>query len=114
MSVDVETFRPRLGNLSGGLSGPAIKPLALRLVYQVVQAVGLPVVAIGGIQTARDALEYLIVGAKAVQIGTANYLDPTVAGGVVEGLEAYCRRQGVPRLRELIGALDLSGTLRER
>ena len=103
MSVDVESFRPRLGNLTGGLSGPAIKPVALRMVYEVVQAVRLPVVAIGGIRTAEDALEYLIVGAKAVQVGTANFVDPRAPLKVIQGLGAYCRRKGFSSIRSVIG-----------
>ena len=103
MSVDVETFRPRLGNTTGGLSGPAIKPVALRMVHQVVQAVQIPVVAIGGIQTAEDALEYLIVGARAVQIGTANFVDPRTPIKVVQGLAGFCQRKGFSDIRSVIG-----------
>ena len=105
MSVDVESFRPRLGNVTGGLSGPAIKPVALRMVYEVVRAVGIPVVAIGGIRTAEDALEYLIVGAKAVQVGTANFVDPQAPLKVIRGLGDYCRRKGFGSIRSVIGRL---------
>ena len=105
MSVDVESFRPRLGNVTGGLSGPAIKPVALRMVYEVVRTAGIPVVAIGGIRTAEDALEYLIVGARAVQVGTANFVDPQAPLKVIRGLEAYCRRKGFPSIRSVIGRL---------
>ena len=103
MSVDVETFRPRLGNVTGGLSGPAIKPVALRMVYQVVQTVSVPVIAIGGIRTAQDALEYLIVGARAVQIGTANFVDPRAPLKIVQGLTGFCRRKGFSTIRSVIG-----------
>ena len=103
MSIDVETFRPRLGNIIGGLSGPAIRPLALRMVYQVVQTVSLPVIAIGGIQNAEDALEYLLVGAKAVQIGTANFVDPKVPLKVIQGLDDFCRRKGFSKISSVIG-----------
>ena len=103
MSIDVETFRPRLGNIIGGLSGPAIRPLALRMVYQVVQTVSLPVIAIGGIQKAEDALEYLLVGAKAVQIGTANFVDPKVPLKVIQGLDDFCRRKGFSKISSVIG-----------
>ncbi|MYC83599.1 MAG: dihydroorotate dehydrogenase [Acidobacteria bacterium] len=105
MSVDVESFRPRLGNVTGGLSGPAIKPVALRMVYEVVRTVGIPVVAIGGIRTAEDALEYLIVGAKAVQVGTANFVDPQAPLKVIRGLAAFCRRKGFPSISSVIGRL---------
>ncbi len=105
MSVDVESFRPRLGNVTGGLSGPAIKPVALRMVYEVVRAVGIPVVAIGGIRTAEDALEYLIVGARAVQVGTANFVDPRAPLKVIRGLGDYCRRKGFGSIRSVIGRL---------
>lgn len=105
MSVDVENFCPRLGNITGGLSGPAIKPVALRMVYEVVQTVGIPVIAIGGIRTAEDALEYLIVGAKAVQVGTANFVDPQAPLKVIQGLDSYCRRKGFASINSVIGRL---------
>ena len=105
MSVDVENFCPRLGNITGGLSGPAIKPVALRMVYEVVQTVGIPVIAIGGIRTAEDALEYLIVGAKAVQVGTANFVDPQAPLKVIQGLSSYCRRKGFSSINSVIGRL---------
>ena len=105
MSVDVESFRPRLGNVTGGLSGPAIKPVALRMVYEAVRTVGIPVVAIGGIRTAEDALEYLIVGARAVQVGTANFVDPQAPLKVIRGLGDYCRRKGFGSIRSVIGRL---------
>ena len=105
MSVDVDTQRPRLGNLTGGLSGPAIKPVALRMVYQVVKSVRIPVIGIGGIRTAEDALEYLLVGAKAVEVGTANFLDPAAPIKIIEGLEAYCKRKGILKLSSIIGGL---------
>ena len=105
MSVDVESFRPRLGNITGGLSGPAIKPVALRMVYEVVRTVEIPVVAIGGIRTAEDALEYLIVGARAVQVGTANFVDPQAPLRVIRGLGEYCRRKGFASIRSVIGRL---------
>ena len=103
LSVDVETFQPRLGNITGGLSGPAIKPIALRMTHQVVQTVDLPVIAIGGIQTAHDALEFLLLGAKAVQIGTANFLDPRVSLKIIQGIENYCEKKGFSKISSLIG-----------
>ena len=105
MSIDVETARPRLGNLTGGLSGPAIKPVALRMVYQVARGVKIPVIGIGGIRTAEDALEFLIAGARAVEIGTANFLDPAAAVKIIEGLDAFCRRKGIQRLQTVVGSL---------
>lgn len=106
LDVDVETRRPRLSNGLGGLSGPAIRPVAVRMVWQCTRAVGIPVCGIGGIATAEDALQFLLVGARAVQVGTANYLNPLAAPDVVEGLEAYCRRHGVARLADLIGTVE--------
>ncbi len=105
MAVDIQTRRPKLANVTGGLSGPAIRPVALHLVYQVVRAVKIPVIGIGGITDHRDALEFLIAGAGAVQVGTASFVDPGAGLKVVDGLERYCRDHGVARLRELIGTL---------
>jgi len=107
MEVDVETRRPVLRNVLGGLSGPAIRPIALRMVWQVAQAVSLPVCGIGGIMTAEDAVKFLLCGATAVQVGTANYLDPTAAGRIVEGVRAYAERHGFERVADLTGALEL-------
>ncbi len=106
MAVDVVRRRPMLSNLTGGLSGPAIRPLAVRMVYQTCQAVRIPVIGIGGIACARDALEFLIAGATAVQVGTANFVDPLAAVKVIDGLEDFCRRQGISRIRDLIGSLQ--------
>jgi dihydroorotate dehydrogenase (NAD+) catalytic subunit len=104
MSVDVYTRRPRLAFATGGLSGPAVKPIAVRMVYEVSQAVQIPRIGIGGVATAMDALEFIIAGATAVQVGTANYADPCASVKVADGLGAYCRERGV-RVRELIGTL---------
>lgn len=109
MEVDIETRRPVLRNVLGGLSGPAIRPIALRMVWQVAQAVSIPVCGIGGIMTAEDAVKFLLVGATAVQVGTANYLDPTVSGRIVEGVAAYAERHGFARVSDLVGALELPG-----
>lgn len=108
MGVHVDKRRPMLSNTMGGLSGPAIRPLAVRMVYQAAQAVKIPVVGIGGIGTARDALEFLIAGATAIQVGTANFYDPLAAVHVIEGLEEYCRRRRVQRIRELTGSLRIA------
>ncbi|MEJ5359157.1 MAG: dihydroorotate dehydrogenase [Desulfobacterales bacterium] len=106
MAVDVETRRPLLANVTGGLSGPAIKPIALRMVWQVCRAVRIPVIGIGGIRTARDALEFLIVGARAVQVGTANFVHPAAALQVIEGLRDYLARHGIDRISRLVGSLE--------
>jgi len=107
MSIDVRTRKPRLANRTGGLSGPAIRPIAVRLVHQVVQAVKLPVIGVGGIMRAEDALEFLIVGAKAVQVGTANFVDPGAMATIIDDLESFCREQGIDDIGQLIGSLRL-------
>jgi dihydroorotate dehydrogenase (NAD+) catalytic subunit len=107
MAVDVETRTPKLANIFGGLSGPAIKPVALRMVYQVARAVKIPLIGMGGIMDYRDALEFLIVGAHAVEIGTANFVTPRASQNVVEGLEKYCADKGIRRIREIVGSLRL-------
>jgi dihydroorotate dehydrogenase (NAD+) catalytic subunit len=107
LEVDVETRRPVLSNILGGLSGPAIRPIALRMVWQASRAVSLPVCGIGGIENAGDAIKFLLCGATAVQVGTSNFLDPGVAGAVVDGIEAYLARHGIPRASDLVGALEI-------
>jgi dihydroorotate dehydrogenase (NAD+) catalytic subunit len=108
MAIDVETRRPRLANVVGGLSGPAIRPIAVRMVYQAAQAVRVPLIGIGGIATAEDALEFMIAGARAVQIGTMGFVDPGVWSDTLRGLESYCVRHGVRSLSELTGSLIVS------
>jgi len=108
MAIDIDTRRPRLGNITGGLSGPAIKPVALRMVWEVYRSVSIPVVGIGGICSSRDALEFIIAGASAVQIGTAQFVNPRVAGEVVSGIGDYLRTQGMTGLKELVGSLIAS------
>ncbi|MCI5194295.1 MAG: dihydroorotate dehydrogenase [Candidatus Electrothrix sp. AU1_5] len=105
MAIDPITRRPRLANVIGGLSGPAIKPVALRMVWQVAQAVSLPVIGIGGITTADDALEFFLAGASAVQVGTANFYDPSAAENIVQGITAYLQEQGEDRVVDIIGTL---------
>jgi len=107
LSVDPETRRPRLATVIGGLSGPAVKPVALRMVWEVFQAVSVPVVGIGGIVQGEDAAEFLICGASAVQVGTASFRDPRACLRVAQGLEAYLRRHAVRDVRELVGSLDV-------
>ncbi len=106
MEVDVETRRPVLSNILGGLSGPAIRPIALRMVWQVSQAVKIPVCGIGGILTADDAVKFLLCGASAVQVGTANYLNPLAALEIAEGIQSYAERHGFARVADLTGALE--------
>jgi dihydroorotate dehydrogenase (NAD+) catalytic subunit len=105
MAVDIRTRKSRLGRISGGFSGPAIKPVALRLVYLAAQAVKIPVIGLGGIRTAEDALEFLMVGAQAVQIGTANFIRPTAGLEIIEGLRRFLTEQGIPKIDDLIGSL---------
>jgi dihydroorotate dehydrogenase (NAD+) catalytic subunit len=110
MAIDVETRRPKLSNVVGGLSGPAIRPIAVRMVYECRQQVKIPVIGMGGISDARDALEFLIAGASAIQVGTANFVDPFIWGKLLEGIEDYMRRHGVARVADLVGTVDTAAT----
>ncbi|MBN1547074.1 MAG: dihydroorotate dehydrogenase [Syntrophaceae bacterium] len=105
MSVDIEKRCPHLKNVTGGLSGPAIKPIALRMVWQVVNRVSIPVIGIGGIMDANDALEFLIVGAKAVQIGTANFINPKATTDILDGIVSFMEKHNIRNIHELIGTL---------
>lgn len=107
MAVDIHTRKPRIANRTGGLSGPAIRPIAVRMVHQVVQTVKIPVIGVGGIVRPMDALEFLIVGARAVQVGTANFVDPTAMLTIIEGIEAFCIDEGLDNINQLIGSLRL-------
>ena len=107
MAIDVEKRQPLLGNITGGLSGPAVKPIALRMVYQAAQAVSIPVIGMGGIQTGEDVAAFLLVGASAVEIGAENFANPRAVVEAAEGLDAYLERQGIEHARDLIGALEL-------
>jgi dihydroorotate dehydrogenase (NAD+) catalytic subunit len=107
MSVDVHTRKPRIANCTGGLSGPAIRPVAVRMVHQVVQNVSVPVIGIGGIVRPMDALEFLIVGASAVQVGTANFVDPAAMLTIIDGIEEFCIDEGIDDIHQLIGSLKL-------
>ena len=107
MAIDVEKRQPLLGNITGGLSGPAIKPVALRMVYQAAQAVSIPVIGMGGIQTGEDVAAFLLVGASAVEIGAENFANPRAVVEAAEGLDAYLERQGIEHARDLTGALEL-------
>jgi dihydroorotate dehydrogenase (NAD+) catalytic subunit len=107
ISIDAETRRPRLSNITGGLSGPAIKPIALRMVYETAKAVAIPILGMGGIVTAEDAVEFLLAGATAVQVGTASYADPRAVERLAKGLESWCRGHGVEKVSTLTGALEI-------
>ena len=109
MSVDIERRVPHLRNVTGGLSGPAIRPVALRMVWQVARRVSIPVIGLGGIMTARDALEFLIAGARAVQVGTAQFVQPCACEEVLSGIEAYLERHGIEDVNDVIGSLKIEG-----
>ena len=110
MVIDVETRRPKLANVTGGLSGPAIRPVALRMVWQVARVIDVPVIGIGGIMTAEDALSFLIAGATAVQVGTANFVDPTATMTIIDGIETYLEEKNISDVNELIGSLIIDKT----
>ncbi|OQX60498.1 MAG: dihydroorotate dehydrogenase B catalytic subunit [Desulfococcus sp. 4484_241] len=106
MAIDINTRRPRLANIIGGLSGPAVKPVALRMVWETARAVEVPVVGIGGIMNAEDALEFLVAGASAVQVGTANFINPSVTMEILDGIEAFLDANGISSVTEIIGSLE--------
>jgi dihydroorotate dehydrogenase (NAD+) catalytic subunit len=106
MAIDVETRRPRISNVMGGLSGPAIRPIAVRMVWECYQMVKIPIIGMGGITDARDVLEFMLAGATAVQIGTQNFVDPFVWSKVLDGLNDYLARHGVARISDLVGSFD--------
>lgn len=108
LSIDIETRRPRITNVTGGLSGPAIKPIAVRMVWETARAVKIPVMGLGGIATPEDAVEFLLAGATAVQIGTASYADPRAVERIAKGLESWCTRHHVEKVGDLTGKLDTS------
>jgi len=110
LSIDVETRRPRIANITGGLSGPAIKPIAVRMVWEAAKAVHIPVIGMGGITTPEDAVEFLLAGATAVQVGTASYADPRAVEHIAHGLEAWCARHHIERVSSLIGGIDMAPT----
>ncbi|MDY6790324.1 MAG: dihydroorotate dehydrogenase [Thermodesulfobacteriota bacterium] len=106
MSIDIETRRSKLANITGGLSGPAIKPVALRMVWQVVQGVKIPVIGVGGIACAEDALEFLIAGAVAVQVGTANFVNPHATVDIIEGIEGFLIERKIKSIKDIIGTIE--------
>ena len=107
MVIDVETRRPRISNIVGGLSGPAIRPIAVRMVYECRQTVKIPIIGMGGIASARDALEFIIAGASAVQVGTANFVDPYIWSTLLDGITAYMDRHQIARISDLVGTVDV-------
>jgi dihydroorotate dehydrogenase (NAD+) catalytic subunit len=106
MAIDIETRRPKIANITGGLSGPAIKPVALRMVWQVVQTVKIPVIGIGGIMTAKDALEFIIAGATAVQIGTANFINPRTTTEIIDEIGNFLAQKNIASVTDIIGTLE--------
>lgn len=107
MAIDAETRKPVLSMVTGGLSGACVKPVALRMVWQVAKAVKIPVIGLGGISSATDAIEFLLAGASAIEIGTANFIDPTISAKIARGIVEYCERQGVEDVNELVGGLKI-------
>ena len=107
MAIDAERRRPVLSTITGGMSGPAVKPIALRMVWQVAKAVNIPVVGLGGITNATDAIEFLLAGASAIEVGTANFMDPAVTGKIIDGINEYLDRHGFASVRDIIGALEV-------
>lgn len=103
MGIDIESCRPKLANIFGGLSGPAIKPIALRMVWQVAGSISIPIIGIGGITTPEDALEFLLAGSTAIQVGTANFINPQVTEEIIQGIEVYLEQKGIASVEELIG-----------
>lgn len=105
MAINAEKRKPILSTITGGLSGPAVKPIALRMVWQVAKAVKIPVIGLGGIMTATDVIEFMLAGATAVQVGTANFIDPAVTMKIIDGIEDYCQRHGIKDINEIIGEI---------
>ncbi|HLA48693.1 MAG TPA: dihydroorotate dehydrogenase [Nitrospinota bacterium] len=106
MAIDIKTRRPKLANIIGGLSGPAIKPVALKMVWQAAKTVKLPIIGIGGIMTHEDAVEFMIAGASAVQVGTANFIEPTSSEKIIDGLKLYCRQNCIRNINKIVGSLN--------
>jgi dihydroorotate dehydrogenase (NAD+) catalytic subunit len=107
MAIDHRTRRPKLSTITGGLSGPAIKPVALRMVWQVSQAVNVPIIGLGGIQSAADAIEFMLAGATALQVGTANFVEPRACDMITGGIRQYCEQEGIKSVTELTGAMEV-------
>jgi dihydroorotate dehydrogenase (NAD+) catalytic subunit len=110
MAIDAKAKKPVLANVTGGLSGPAIKPIALRMVYEAAHSVKIPVIGIGGIMNVMDAVEFMLAGASAIQIGTANFVRPMAAMEIIDGLDEWCRENGIAKIADLVGALEVSSS----
>jgi dihydroorotate dehydrogenase (NAD+) catalytic subunit len=110
MAIDTETWRPRLANITGGLSGPAIKPVAVKMVWEAFRAVKIPVIGVGGIMNVRDAIEFMLAGATAVQVGTGNFVRPTATAEIAEGLWTYLEKKGINNLKDIIGGVNGAST----
>lgn len=106
MAIDVERQRPYLSTITGGLSGPAVRPVAVRMVWQVAKTVNIPVIGLGGIMNGRDAIEFMLAGASAIQVGTANFVDPSVTMKIIDYMEDYCLRHGVKDINEIVGMIN--------
>lgn len=106
MAIDVERQRPYLSTITGGLSGPAVRPVAVRMVWQVAKAVNIPVIGLGGIMNGRDAIEFMLAGASAIQVGTANFIDPSVTMKIIDYMDEYCLRHGIKDINEIIGMIN--------
>ena len=106
MAIDVETGKSKLGNITGGLSGPCIKPIALRMVYEASRNIDIPVIGMGGIMNASDAIEFMLAGATAIQVGTANFIEPGVSGKIIKGIEAYLKKHKIEKIQDIIGSID--------
>ena len=109
MAIDAETRKPRISNITAGLSGPAIKPIALRMVYEAAHSVDIPIIGMGGISTAEDVIEFMLAGAAAVQVGTANYFDPVITEKIIEGVRNWCIEHRVPKIVDIVGDLKVEG-----
>jgi dihydroorotate dehydrogenase (NAD+) catalytic subunit len=107
MAINAETRKPVLSTVTGGLSGPAVKPIALRMVWQVYQAVKVPIIGLGGIMNATDAIEFMLAGASAIQVGTANFIDPLTTINIIDGMNDYLERHKIASAKELIGQLQM-------
>ncbi len=106
MAIDIDIRKPKLGNITGGLSGPCIKPIAVRMVYEVSKNIDIPVIGIGGIMNSDDAIEFMLAGAAAIQVGTANFIEPGICGKIVKGIEAYLKKHKIEKIEDIVGNLD--------
>ena len=108
MAIDIKTRRPKIGNITGGLSGPAVRPVAVRMIWQVFNAVDLPIIGMGGIMSAEDAIEFMIAGARAVSVGTANFVNPMSVIEIISGIKEYMQENEIEDMNDLVGSLDVN------